>query len=130
MRGPCVQFAIHAHFLSIPLAFRRTGRYSPRHGVCTYAHLRAGKRMCTAQSILFDLLGRKSTGSGGAHMCDGKTLYTGISRVIMIRGTHTNITGQCFHQCEPPLGAIAREDVPSRRVEPSCQTLDNGHECK
>lgn len=64
-----------------------------------------------AQSILFDLLAGKSTGNG-AHMCDGKTLYTSISRVIMIRRT-LHITGQCF-QCEP-LYAIARENVPSQR---------------
>lgn len=71
-----------------------------------------------AQSILFDLLARKSTGSG-AYMCDGKTLYTSISRVIMIRRT-LHITGQCF-QCEP-LYAIARENVPSQR---SCWTISD-----
>lgn len=76
-----------------------------------------------AQSILFDLLVEKSTGSG-AYMCDGKTLYTGISRVIMIRRT-LHVTGQCF-QCEP-LYAIARENVPSQR---SCRTTSRICVCK
>jgi len=117
----------------LPLcAFRRTDRYATR-GWRTYVTPPCGRMyLRAAQSILFDLLARKSTGDAGAHICGGRILYTGISRVIMIRGTHihrhTDTMGQRFQQGKPALGAIAREDA--RRGGPFCRTLDNGRECK
>lgn len=110
----CVSFEIEFRDMNaIPCSILDThthGCIRIRIYVCAHMHTYTCRRV-HAQSILFDLLAEKSMGNG-AHMCDGKTLYTGISRVIMIHRT-LHVTGQCF-QCEP-LYAIARENVLSQR---------------
>jgi len=80
-RGPCpildtcTRFHVHAHVRSEHVC------------ACMYIYIRINVCMHNRYSSTYL---RKRAWESGAHMCDEKTLYTGISRVIMIRRTLRN----------------------------------------